>query len=230
MSAPADHRAARRGAAHPRVAFVVLGLAVLVMVVTGCAGSSGASPSVVSLDDASKAPGVRGVELATPLPEPDIRLTDTAGEPYDLKASTARKLTFVYFGYTHCPDVCPTTVVDIARALDLVPAADRARVAMVFITTDPDRDTGPVIRSWLDQFDPSFVGLRGPWKQVAGYAEQLGVPLAPPVRQSDGTVTVDHGAQVTAFNPDGIARTIYLANTQIEDYAHDIPLLLDGAR
>jgi hypothetical protein len=120
----------------------------------------------------------------------------------------------------------------IARAL---PTADRApsfrgRVAVVFVTTDPDRDTGPVIRSWLNQFNPSFFGLRGPLEQVAGYAAQLGVPLAAPRREADGTITVDHGAQVTAFGPDGVARSVYLANTQVDDYAHDISLLLKGTR
>ncbi|WP_045876410.1 SCO family protein [Pseudofrankia sp. DC12] len=228
MNASADRPGRRRRRTHPVVTLTVLGAAVLVLTaaLAGCGGSSASSTGVVNLDDAPKAAGLRGPELATPLPMPDIRLTDTAGRPYDVKAATGGKLTFVYFGYTHCPDVCPTTMADIARALDLVPAADRGRVAVVFITTDPDRDTGPVIRSWLDQFNPSFVGLRGPLAQVADYAGQLGVPLAAPQRQADGTVTVDHGAQVTAFSPDGTARTVYLANTQVEDYAHDIPLLL----
>jgi protein SCO1/2 len=215
------------------VALVLLGAALLTAVLAGCGGTSTPSaPSleVVNLDDAPKAAGLRGPALATPLPMPDIRLTDTAGQPYDLKAATNGKLTFVFFGYTHCPDVCPTTMADLARALDLVSAADRGRVAVVFVTTDPDRDTGPVIRSWLNQFNPSFVGLRGPLEQVAGYAAQFGVPLAAPRRQADGTITVDHGAQVTAFSPDGVARTVYMANTQVDDYAHDIPLLLKGAR
>ncbi|MCL9758242.1 SCO family protein [Frankia sp. AiPa1] len=191
------------------------------------AGSSGSS--IVRLDNVTAGPGLRGTSLATPMAKPDVQLTDTAGHPYDLRKATAGKLTLVYFGYSHCPDVCPTTMADIAAGLSQSSAADRQKVAVVFITTDPERDTPTVLHDWLTQFDPTFVGLTGTWEQISGYADTFGIPVEKPRQQADGTWVVDHGSQVTAFNPDGLARTVYLAGITPADYAHDIPMLIKGA-
>ncbi len=204
----------------------------LVLAAAACGGSAGGGSrsSIVHLDDASPAPGPRGTALAKALPKPAITLTDTAGQRYDLRAATAGKLTFVYFGYTHCPDVCPTTMADLAAGLSQTSPAVRRQVAVVFVTTDPDRDTPAVLHSWLTQFDPSFVGLTGNWNQISGYAKQLGIPLERPRRQADGTWEVDHGSQVVAFGPGGDAHWVYLAGVTPADYAHDIPLLAKDAR
>ncbi|KLL09819.1 MULTISPECIES: SCO family protein [Protofrankia] len=203
----------------------------LAVLVTSC-GSSGTAGQrgngLVHLDDLPGAAGVRGVALQQPLSKPDIRLTGTDGRPYDFRAATAGRLTLLFFGYTHCPDICPTTMADIAAALSTLPPADRAQVSVVFVTSDPQRDTPAALGSWLAQFDPSFVGLTGPFETIAGYAEQLGVTLERPQRQPDGSVTVSHGTQVTAFSPNGTARVAYLAGTKVADYAHDIPLLIAG--
>ncbi|MCK9897913.1 SCO family protein [Frankia sp. AgB32] len=211
---------------------VAVGLVLLVaLVAAGCGGSSAPSSAsaILSLDDASPGPGLRGTTLATPLAKPAVDLTDMNGHPYQLRTATAGKLTLVYFGYTHCPDVCPTTMADIAAGLNQTSAAVRRQVAVVFVTTDPDRDTPAVLRSWLTQFDPTFVGLTGTTAQITGYAETFGIPVEPPRRGADGSWVVDHGSQVTAFNPDGLARTVYLAGVTPADYAHDIPMLLKGA-
>ncbi|WP_235948182.1 SCO family protein [Candidatus Frankia alpina] len=204
----------------------------LALAAAGCGGSAakGSGSSIVHLDDASPAAGLRGTALAASLPKPDIRLTNTAGRSYDLRAATGGKLTLVYFGYTHCPDVCPTTMADIAAGLSQLSPAVRRHVTVVFVTTDPDRDTPAVLHAWLTQFDPTFVGLTGSWNQIAGYAQQLAIPLERPRRQADGSWEVDHGSQVTAFGPDGAARTVYLAGITPTDYAHDIPLLVKGSR
>ncbi|WP_308302052.1 SCO family protein, partial [Frankia sp. AgKG'84/4] len=209
-------------------------LALLVaLVAAGCGGSAskaaGQGPAIVSLDDASPGPGLRGTTLATPMPKPDVALTDMSGHPYRLRAATAGKLTLVYFGYTHCPDVCPTTMADIAAGLSQTSEAVRRQVSVVFVTTDPDRDTPAVLRSWLTQFDPTFVGLTGTTAQITADADKFGIPVEPPRREADGSWVVDHGSQVTAFNPDGLARTVYLAGVTPADYAHDIPMLLKGA-
>lgn len=197
---------------------------------TGCGSgaSADAGPAAVNLDDLSGAPGVRGVSLSPVVRMPAVTLTDTAGAPFALPARTAGKLALVFFGYTNCPDVCPTTVADLAAALTRIPAADRSRVMVLFVTTDPTRDTGPVLHRWLNQFDGSFIGLTGPAPAVARLAAATGVTFSTPAPQADGSITVTHGSQVTAVSPDGTARVGYQAGADVADYAHDIPLLLAG--
>jgi protein SCO1/2 len=207
-----------------------LGVALALAGVAGCGSSSDVpnSSSIVNLSSASAAPGVRGFDLATPLPKPAVDLTDTAGRPYDLRRATAGRVTLLYFGYTHCPDICPTTMADIAAALTLIPAADRSRIEVVFVTTDPRRDTATVLRRWLNQFSPSFVGLTGPIEEIIRDAAAVGVDVTAPVVKPDGSETVAHGTQVTVFSPDGTARVSYDAGTTVADYAHDLPLILAG--
>ncbi len=203
-------------------------LAALVLVAAGC--SSGSESAVTILDDSGASKGLRGTALPQPIDKPALNLTDTAGAPFDLRSRTAGKVTLLFFGYTHCPDVCPTTMADIAAALNVVPASVRAQVATVFVTTDPDRDTGVVLDQWLNQFDPSFVGVRGTLAQVHAQADALGIPLEEPVRQSNGMYTVTHGTQVMAFTKDNKASVLYLAGTQVADYVHDLPILADTGK
>lgn len=169
---------------------------------------------------------MRGIEL-TPAPrKAAITLTDTAGRPFSLVGATAGKLTYLYFGYTHCPDTCPTTMADLARALEQQPAAVRAKVSVVFVTTDPRRDTGPVLRAWLNLFDRSFVGLTGSQPQIDAAERAAGVPLAAAEPVPGGGYSIQHSAEVFAYSPDGIAHVVYAEGFTIADYAHDIPLLL----
>src|SRR6185503_11265117 len=102
---------------------------------------------------------VRGFELGAPLPRPSFTLTATDGKPYAFAKETAGKLTLLFFGYTNCPDVCPVHAANIAEIIKDLPWEDRQRVSFVFVTTDPDRDSLPQLRKWLDNFDSTFVGL-----------------------------------------------------------------------
>ncbi len=198
----------------------------MVLLSSACGSSSG---STVLPDPKTSTPAsLAGRPLSPTVVQPTTRLTDTNGSPFDVRSGTAGKLTFVFFGYTHCPDVCPTTVADIAAALSQQTPAVRARTALVFVTTDPDRDSPQTIRRWLDQFDVSFIGLTGSWADIAGYATALGLPTIHPEQAPDGTWTVDHVSRVTAFSPDGTARLGYLASATVANYSHDIPLLLEN--
>lgn len=165
--------------------------------------------------------------LAQPVAKPALRLTDTNGRPFDLRARTAGVVTLLYFGYTHCPDVCPTTMADIAQALRQV-AVLRGKVDVVFVTTDPTRDTAPVIKSWLGHFDPTFIGLTGDQSAIYRAAAGVGVPLVAPKPKAGADYPVSHGAQVLAFGTDGRARLVFTAATSATDYAHDLVLLADG--
>ena len=102
-----------------------------------------------------------GATLDEPYAVPETPLTDTDGEPYSLAADTDKPLTLVFFGYTHCPDICQVVMSNLASALTRLDEADREQVDVVFVTTDPARDDAQMLRTYLDRFDPAFVGLTG---------------------------------------------------------------------
>jgi protein SCO1 len=188
-------------------------LAVLVPVaLAGCAKSSADTFS--------------GAVLHTPYHAPATRLVDTAGTPYSLADSTDKRLTLVFFGYTHCPDECPTTMATLASAMLQLDDADRPNVQVVFVTTDPARDTGPVLRSWLDHFDHDFVGVTGPLPTIKQVAEQVGVPIAKGRRLPSGGYDVTHGTQVLGLDGKNNIPVVWTLGTTAPEFAHDIHQLL----
>ena len=152
----------------------------------------------------------------------------STGESATLGELQRGTLMLVYFGYTHCPDICPTTMADLGQALQQLPAQVQAHTQVVFITSDPARDSAPVMKAWLANFDPHlprpFIGLTASLTQIDKLAASIGVPLSPPVKQPNGTISVQHGAQTLAF-VNGKARVLWLAGTSVGDYAHDITVL-----
>ncbi|GLW08034.1 SCO family protein [Microtetraspora sp. NBRC 13810] len=197
----------------------------LLGLLTGCATgtTTGAASSPVRIVGPTS--DFHGVWLDQPLPQPDVTLTDTSGKPFSLRTGTAGRLTLTYFGYTHCPDICPTTMADLSAALRQLTPADRKRIAVVFVTTDPDRDTPEVIRSWLASFDKSFIGLTGDYAKIRAAARTVGIGLEQPASKS-GDYEVTHGAQVIAFDDTHRARLIFTSGTSPSDYAADLPRLL----
>jgi protein SCO1/2 len=162
-----------------------------------------------------------------PLPStPSFTLTDTAGQPFRFLARTRGKLTYLYFGYTHCPDACPTTMADLASAFHHQPRDLRRRIEVVFVTVDPRRDTPHLLRAWLNHFGRSFVGLRGSDRQIRAAEKAAGVPLAPPEKVRGGNYSVAHSTLVLPYSPDGHAHVVYTQGFRSADYAHDMPLLL----
>lgn len=142
-----------------RAAASAAAVAALALTLAACGGSdggtdaSGAGP-VVSVDATPKAATV----LDTPFEKPDMILTDTHGGTYDFTERTKGRPTLLFFGYTHCPDVCPTTMSDIAIAKSKLPAAEQDRLVVVFVTTDPERDTPSGSASgWARRTSPSSV-------------------------------------------------------------------------
>ncbi|HEY2041587.1 MAG TPA: SCO family protein [Jatrophihabitans sp.] len=134
----------------------------------------------------------------------------------------------VYFGYTNCPDECPTTMADLGIALRTLVPSEQAEIQVAFVTTDPDRDRPMVLKKWLAHFDTGlavpFVGLNGSVSETDSIGNELGVPLQPPKVLADGSIDVEHGTQVLAFVRD-TARLVWLAGTTPDDYAHDLTLL-----
>ena len=197
-----------------RAALLVLAA---VLALAGCGSSkpeSAAPPATSTVQG-----GLLGLRPETLPRKPHLVLTDTSGRRYALAAATRGKLTYLYFGYTHCPDACPLTMSTIAAAIRDQPASVRRRIAVVFVTVDPKRDTGPVLRRWLDGYNRSFVGLRGGGGAVAAAEAAAGVPRAP------GGV-LNHSTLVLAYSPDGLSHVVYSQGFSARDYAHDMPLLL----
>ena len=222
-------RAARRFCPVRRAGLLAV-TAAAALAAAGCGNTGTAGPpAAVSAQN----PGTyRGDELPTPVALSGagvVPFTAADGRQVTLADLQAGHLMLVYFGYTHCPDVCPTTMADLGEALRSSPPAVQRATRVVFVTSDPERDTPRVLRAWLANFDHGlpapFVGLTGPISRVDTAATAVGVPLQPPTRNPDGSITVDHGAQVLAFR-NGTARVVWLAGTPATDYAHDLATLL----
>jgi protein SCO1/2 len=200
---------------------------VCVACVLGGCGSAGRPAATAPLRHPTRAAaaGLTGL-IPEPLPfKPGFVLTDTSGRPYDFDAATRGKLTYLFFGYTHCPDACPATMSDLSYAVRLQPAAIRRRIAVVFVTVDPARDTGPVLRAWLDHYGRSFVGVRGTLAQIGVVEHEAGVPTAIRVAGTAG-YQVEHGSILFVYSPDDRAHVVYAQGFTPADYAHDMPLLL----
>ena len=190
-------------------------LALLLLVAVALAGCSKSSADVFT-----------GAVLHQKYHAPDTMLTDTDGKPFSLAASTDKRLTLIFFGYTHCPDECPTTMATLASAMLQLDEADRGDVQVVFVTTDPARDTGPVIRHWLDRFDPSFVGVTGPLPKIKHVAETLGVAIEKGRRLPSGGYDVTHGTQVLALDGTNTVPVVWTIGATAPEFAHDIHQLL----
>lgn len=229
---PSPHtpRTARTGRRRLVGALALATAATLSLTACGSSQSTAqASPAVVS-----RAPShspYRGTPLTRSFPKPDLTLTDTGGKPFDLRRRTAGRVVLLYFGYTGCPDACPTTMGDIGVALRTLPAAQRRAVDVVFVSTDPAHDTPAVLRTWLARFDDHAIGLTGDLAKVKKAARSVGITVEDPMVQKDGSVESTHGSQVLAYSPtDDRAHVLYLSGTRSRDYAHDLPLLIRGVR
>ncbi|WP_333768041.1 SCO family protein [Streptomyces sp. IBSBF 2435] len=200
------------------------------LLLTGCGGSSGGSGSAQgagSLADVSGADTKPGTVLDTPFAKPQLRLTDNHGKPFDLVKQTAGRPTLLFFGYTHCPDVCPTTMSDLALAKARLPQADQDKLRVVFVTSDPQRDTPARLTEWLGAMDKSFIGLTGDFTPIQAAARSVGVGIEAPVKEKDGSITVTHGAEVLAFWPkDDKGHVLYMSGTTAEEFAHDLPKII----
>ena len=196
-------------------------------VLTACGASTGDKPVAVVKASSSAKPGTITLDPADPKPQLD--LTDQDGKPFDLVKQTDGHPTLLYFGYTHCPDICPTTMADLAGAARRLPAAERADLRVVFVSTDPARDTPHRLKQWLGAIDPSFTGMTGSFAAVQKAAMSLGVSVAPAVKHKDGTETVSHGAEVIVFSPkDDKAHFLYTAGVSEQRYIHDLPAIVKG--
>ena len=171
---------------------------------------------------------LRGGLVTPPLPKPKFTLTDTSGAPFDFWSRTQGRVALLFFGYTHCPDVCPMHMAYLASALKKLPPNVAADLVVVFVTTDPERDTPKVLRAWLDNFDKRFVGLTG--SNSAIEAAQIAANINPAKKTTSlgGSPQINHAAFVVAYTKDNLAHVIYPAGISQEDWVHDLPRLVSA--
>ena len=203
----------RSPARAPQPPAVVSLLVLLLIALAGCSSAN------------VKAGELHGNVLDPPFTVSKQALTDTAGQPYSLATSTDKKLTLVFFGYTNCPDICGTVMGNLASAMTRLDDRDRDQVDVVFVTTDPERDTGKVLRQYLDRFDKSFIGLTGPIDEIAAVGKSVAVGMGEEL--PTGGYDVDaHTTQVTGIDSDDEAPIYWSATTSSAQFADDIHTLL----
>ncbi len=174
--------------------------------------------------------GLNGVVLPEPYRVSERSLTATDGSAYRLDRGPAEAeddLTLVFFGYTHCPDVCQLVMADIASALTRLAPGHREKVGMQFVTTDPARDDEATLRAYLDRFDPTFGGLTGPLPRIVKVAGSVGVAIEEGEPMPSGGYEVSHGTQVVGVLPDGTAPVVWTEGTGPDRIAADLRTILD---
>ncbi|MEW2287945.1 SCO family protein [Streptomyces sp. NPDC047841] len=204
-------------------------LAAATLTLSACGSDDGGKPPVTVVSGGSAA-GKAATVLDQPFDKPDLVLTDTHGQKYDLRKATQGHPTLLYFGYTHCPDICPTTMSNIAVAKKALPKAEQNDLRVVFVTTDPGRDTPAELGRWLKGIDPQFIGLTGDFAKIQAGARSVGISVEPTTKDKNGKLVSVHGTQVVAFSPKTDAGyVLYGEDTTVDDYTKDLPKLVEGA-
>jgi protein SCO1 len=166
-----------------------------------------------------------GMILQSPTQAGDFQLTGDNGQPVAL-SDFSGKIVLLYFGYTICPDVCPTTLADLHVARKtLGKRADQVQVLMV--TVDPERDTVEVLSQYIPHFDPSFIGLTGSLDQITQIATNYGVYFEKRKVNSALGYLIDHTATVMVIDRKGYVREVFPYGTPAKDIAADLAYLLD---
>jgi protein SCO1 len=165
-----------------------------------------------------------GTALQPPRALPAFSLVNQDNQPLD-QSYLANHWTLVFFGFTHCPDICPTTLATLAsvekQLIDL-PAEQRPRV--LFISVDTMRDTPELIKTYLKSFSPNFVGATGKQPDITALADAFSAPIS--VQSKDNNVVVDHSAALYAVNPKGQMRAVFSGPHQTETLVGDLKQLV----
>jgi protein SCO1 len=170
------------------------------------------------------APAYKGIDITGADYARDFDLPDTEGRRRRI-GDFAGQVVVVFFGFTHCPDVCPTTLLELAAVKKQL-GADGERVQGVFITVDPERDTAPLLKAYVDNFGSGFVALRGTLEETAAVAKHFKVFYAKSPGKAEGSYSMDHTAASFVFDTRGKIRLYSRYGSGAEALAHDIRLLL----
>ena len=153
-----------------------------------------------------------------------LELTGHDGKAHGL-ADFRGKVVVVFFGFTHCPDVCPTTLAKLAEVSTRL-GNDADRMQVLFVTVDPERDTTEVLSRYVPAFGPHFLGLTGDAAAIARTAKEFKVVYQKQPGATPDAYTVDHSSGTFVFDPEGHVRLFVRHDQPVEDLVHDIRLLL----
>ncbi len=196
------------------------------------AGLAGLSLAACEQKAASNGPGAaaakfNAVDITGATYARKLSMTDFNGKPFELKQFKGKVL-FVFFGFTQCPDVCPTTMAELAEVRRRL-GADGSRVQGVFVSVDPERDSADVLKAYLQGMDPSFIGLRGSLDQTEAVAREFKVFYQKVPTKSGASYTMDHTAGAFVFDTDGQVRLFVRYGMGVDALTADIRQLLGAA-
>jgi protein SCO1/2 len=167
----------------------------------------------------------KGGLLTPPRPAADVALTTQDGKEFRLSRERG-KVVALWFGYTYCPDVCPTTLADLSQAQQRL-GKDAQRLRIVLVTVDPERDTPARLREYVNAFGGAFTALTGPPERLAAARKAYGVVAEKRVVPGTAaTYLIDHSAFVYVVDPTGQLRLMFPFGMSVDDMVHDIKLLL----
>jgi len=183
-------------------------LLAIVLILAGCA------------PDTFRATDITGADFARKL-----QLTGHDGKPHSL-ADFPGKLVVVFFGYTQCPDVCPTTLARLAAVAKAL-GSDADRLQVLFVTVDPERDTPQVLAQYVPAFDARFLGLYGDAEATARTAKEFKVLYQKQPGKTEHSYTIDHSAGNFVYDRAGRVRLFVRHDMSVEDWVHDLRILLN---
>ena len=193
--------------------------ALLGLVLSGCASGQGIDGTA---DD-----GYYGAVLTEQYVVPDVTLTDDGGAPYNLRTDTTTPLTLLFYGYTHCPDICGTVMSSLASSLTRLDDDERDRIQVVFITTDPARDDAQALHRYVGRYDPTFIGLTGSIDDIRTAGDAMGVFIGKGHKLPSGGYDVSHGTAVIAIDSHDRSPIVWTEGTSSSQFATDLARLLD---
>jgi protein SCO1/2 len=167
-------------------------------------------------------PQIYGTVLNPPRALADFSLTDHRGNIFD-RNSLQGDWTLMFFGYTHCPDICPTTLQTLAQARRIAGADHAPRI--VFVSVDPERDSAEKLATYIAYFDPSLIGVSGERARLDTFTRDLGILHMKGEPKADGGYLVDHSASIFLFNPKGELRALFSAPHDAARLADDLKTL-----
>jgi len=170
-------------------------------------------------------PKLHGIALQSPRVADDFTLPSTTGQPLSL-SDLRGKYVVLFFGYTSCPDVCPTTLSDLQQMVKALGAQRAEDVQVVMVSVDPERDTAEQLATYLRYFDPSFVGMTGTVEGIEPVAKQFGIFFEKQPSTDGENYTIDHTAAVTIIDPQGYVREIFTYGVSGKDMASDLAYMM----
>ena len=189
-------------------------------------GAAAAAGIALSLDMLGDDPvPTRATVLPAGNELPDFALVDHAGRSVD-KSVFEGQWDLVFFGFTHCPDVCPMTLGLLRQAKDRLVSANEGNVPrIVLVSVDPERDTPDALAEYIGYFGEGNLGITGDLEEVSKLTDALGIFFAKAAIE-DGDYTVDHSTVVLVIDPEGRFRALFSAPHSIDGFVHDLPLIM----